>query len=250
MKHSTSSSKTIPPSIQSSGCLRLTAIAVAVVLAQLVGAAGHANAQVTYFERPPTANDLKRALTAGQPSTRPKVAQDPAAIERPAGVRSRTIVWSTDGIPPGPDERPVNADASSKAHVKAPISNGPGPSAYATAYEDRSSPPAAGMPINFASGSSRVDPSSAEFIRTVAEMMTGDQSLNLVIEGHTDAVGRFEKNMVLSWERAVGVYRLLVEQYGIAPGRLAVVGKGPTEPMPGTMPNDSSNRRVQFRLQG
>jgi flagellar motor protein MotB len=56
--------------------------------------------------------------------------------------------------------------------------------------------------------------------------------------------------MVLSWERALGVFRSLVETYGIEPRRLQPVGEGPLEPMPGTNPHDGGNRRVQFRVTG
>ncbi|MEZ5657461.1 MAG: OmpA family protein [Burkholderiaceae bacterium] len=89
------------------------------------------------------------------------------------------------------------------------------------------SAPAAGMPINFAAGSARVEPDSYGFIRSVAEVLQTDPGMSLVIEGHTDATGSYQRNMVLSWERAMGVYRMLVEQFGIEPTRLQLQGKGP-----------------------
>jgi outer membrane protein OmpA-like peptidoglycan-associated protein len=56
--------------------------------------------------------------------------------------------------------------------------------------------------------------------------------------------------MMLSWERAYSVFKLLVERYGIDPARLQPIGRGPLEPMPGVAPNDGMNRRVQFRVAG
>ena len=110
--------------------------------------------------------------------------------------------------------------------------------------------PAAALPINFDLGSSRVDPASLPYIETIASVMRTDPSMRLVIEGHTDDRGSFNRNMVLSWDRALGVFRTLVESYGIDPGRLQPVGKGPLDPMPGTSPSDGANRRVQFRVSG
>ena len=71
-----------------------------------------------------------------------------------------------------------------------------------------------------------------------------------MIEGHTDARGAYSRNMVLSWDRALGVFRTLVENYGVEPRRLQPLGKGPLEPMPGTDPSDGANRRGQFRISG
>ena len=106
------------------------------------------------------------------------------------------------------------------------------------------------MPINFELGSSRVDRGSLPYIERVALLMRDDPSLQLVIEGHTDDRGSFPRNMVLSWDRAIGVYRSLVESYGVDPTRLQLLGKGPLEPLPGSDPHDAANRRVQFRIKG
>ena len=103
---------------------------------------------------------------------------------------------------------------------------------------------------NFDLGSSRVDPSSLPYIEAIASVLRSDPSLSLVIEGHTDDRGSYNRNMVLSWDRALGVFRTLVEGYGIDPGRLRPMGLGPNSPMPGTLPSDGANRRVQFRVNG
>jgi outer membrane protein OmpA-like peptidoglycan-associated protein len=66
-----------------------------------------------------------------------------------------------------------------------------------------------------------------------------------LIEGHTDAVGSDAYNLDLSKRRAVAVALYLVNQMGISPDRLAVAGKGKTEPLTDD-PYDAANRRVQF----
>ena len=48
----------------------------------------------------------------------------------------------------------------------------------------------------------------------------------MAIEGHTDASGSAQRNLMLSWDRAMTVFKLLVERYGIDPVRLQPVGKG------------------------
>jgi outer membrane protein OmpA-like peptidoglycan-associated protein len=148
-------------------------------------------------------------------------------------VRTRGIVWQQGGGVPTPAPSPA-AQSAQKTRFESVSGGGA----------------AAGMPINFALGSARISPESQGFIRSVVEVLRSDPNIQLVIEGHTDATGSYERNMVLSWDRAMGVYRELVENYGIEPKRLLPMGKGPTEPMPGTSPDDGSNRRVQFRLNG
>lgn len=189
-------------------------------------------AQVTYFQRPPTADQLRAALVGPAPVA-------PAAQPLPSGTRTRGIVWNTTAVPAG---TPATAAASAAAPLPAAPAR-PAPQAHAGGGM-----PAAALPINFDLGSSRVDPSSQPYIEAIASVLRSDPSLSLVIEGHTDDRGSYNRNMVLSWDRALGVFRTLVENYGIDPGRLQPVGLGPNAPMPGTRPSDGANRRVQFRV--
>ena len=191
-------------------------------------------AQVTYFQRPPTADQLRAALVGPAPVA-------PAAQALPSGTRTRGIVWNTSATPAG---TPATAAASAAAPLPAAPAR-PAPQAYAGGGT-----PAAALPINFDLGSSRVDPSSLPYIEAIASVLRSDPSLSLVIEGHTDDRGSYNRNMVLSWDRALGVFRTLVEGYGIDPGRLQPMGLGPNSPMPGTLPSDGANRRVQFRVNG
>ena len=228
------------------------------IIATALGLAGMATAQaqgVTYFQKPPTAAELRQALMGGAPAQTVAPAPVNPSPNRPAGVRTRGIVWSGGGQSPVQAVAPPPAQQSAVAPTNAPVYSNPVQQANSYQqqqqnYSQAQAGPAAGMPIAFASGSSQVSAGSIGFIQTVAEMLASDPSIRLVIEGHTDSTGSYKRNMVLSWERAMGVYRVLVEQYGIDPARLTPAGKGPTEPMPGTAPNDGNNRRVQFRLMG
>lgn len=225
------------------------------VIAAMLALAGITSAQaqgVTYFDKPPSAAELRRALLGGSSPQTVAPVQSAPAPARPSGVRTRGIVWSSGGQTPVQNVAPAPARQSAIAPSSAPVYADPVQQAnsYQQKQDFAESGPAAGMPINFAIGSSRLAGNSIGFIQTVAEMLNADPSIRLVIEGHTDSLGSYKRNMVLSWERAMGVYRVLVEQYGIDPARLRPSGKGPTEPMPGTAPTDGSNRRVQFRLMG
>lgn len=197
--------------------------------------AAPAGAQVTYFQRPPTADQLRAALLA-TPAAAPAPVAPAAATALPNGSRTRGIVWQTTGTSAGTPTATASASAPLPKEV-APAAAGSGS-------------PAAALPINFDSGSSRVDANSLPYLETIASVMRADPSIHLMIEGHTDDRGSFNRNMVLSWDRALGVFRSLVETYGIAPDRLQPVGKGPMDPMPGTSPGDGANRRVQFRVNG
>jgi outer membrane protein OmpA-like peptidoglycan-associated protein len=208
-----------------------------------------AQAQVTYFKRPPTPEQLRAALLSPDA---PQAAGAKAPVGRAmpsAGTRTRGIVWQASGAGAPALQAGATAVATPVAIATAPSpSQSPGSALMRPASGGDS--PAAALPINFDLGSSRVDRESLPYIETIATLLNSDPSLQLVIEGHTDARGSYSRNMLLSWDRALGVYRTLVEAYGVEPRRLQPIGKGPLEPMPGTDPSDGSNRRVQFRIDG
>lgn len=108
----------------------------------------------------------------------------------------------------------------------------------------------------YINGGVTFEPNSAEFSGSYAQVLdvgvgvlTRDQSLQLVIEGHTDDQGPADANLELSQLRAEAVMNYFVEN-GIDPGRLTAIGYGETEPV---VPNDSAegrarNRRIQYVL--
>ncbi len=107
---------------------------------------------------------------------------------------------------------------------------------------------AIGLPIKFATNSSELLPESLPFLNEVGKMlsMSKHQKQKLIIEGHTDASGSEEYNLLLSYRRAKAVRNYLVENFNIAESRLKVNGKGESSPLEGTDPMDGINRRVQF----
>ena len=68
------------------------------------------------------------------------------------------------------------------------------------------------------------------------------------IIGHTDAVGNQAYNLKLSVERAEAVSLYLVDECGIASGRLTADGKGESELRAGLNPRDPLHRRVEVKI--
>jgi outer membrane protein OmpA-like peptidoglycan-associated protein len=108
--------------------------------------------------------------------------------------------------------------------------------------------PALAIPVNFDFAASRVSRTSLTYLDAIAQALSQDDSLKVIVEGHTDSAGGPRANLMLSWERAFAVFRLLVERHRIDPARLTPVGKGSSEPLVDSDMPHPLNRRVQFRV--
>jgi outer membrane protein OmpA-like peptidoglycan-associated protein len=69
-----------------------------------------------------------------------------------------------------------------------------------------------------------------------------------LIAGHTDATGALDHNLDLSLRRALSIREHFIDAFGIDPGRLDVVGFGPTRPKNRANPRAAENRRVEVLL--
>ncbi|WP_426230258.1 OmpA family protein [Pararhizobium sp. DWP3-4] len=105
--------------------------------------------------------------------------------------------------------------------------------------------------ITFATGSSEVPLAQAKTLRKVAnaisEVLQKDQGETFLIEGHTDAVGKDQPNLVLSDQRAEAVAELLTDVYGIPPENLVTQGYGERFLKVKTQVAEQQNRRVTIR---
>lgn len=163
----------------------------------------------------PSESDLSRSLA---PKSRglPTFGTAPAAPANPA-------MQSTATAPAAPPKRPQPHVVQTDAHPAATLNT-----------------------IQFQFGSAVLTPASMETIKNLGNALNHalkDQG-HFVIEGHTDAYGRPASNQELSQQRAQAVKDYLVNEMGIAEGRLQAVGKGSSEPVPGTNPYSGVNRRV------
>ncbi|RFB93410.1 hypothetical protein B5K08_12860 [Rhizobium leguminosarum bv. trifolii] len=105
--------------------------------------------------------------------------------------------------------------------------------------------------ITFATGSADIPMTQARTLRKVADainqVLEKDPSETFLIEGHTDAVGSDQSNLVLSDQRAESVANVLSDVYGIAPENLATQGYGEQYLKVNTSGPEQENRRVTIR---
>ena len=112
-----------------------------------------------------------------------------------------------------------------------------------------------GIAVTFASGllydfdSDVVRAEAGQNLRNLAASLEKYPNTDLLIVGHTDAVGTSEYNQALSQRRATSAENYLMAQE-VNPSRLQAVGRGETEPLAG---NDTEggrqlNRRVEVAI--
>jgi len=105
------------------------------------------------------------------------------------------------------------------------------------------------MKILFEFDSADIKPEAVDTIELLAQSLITHQADGkpVWIEGHTDSIGTKQYNKQLSKRRAAAVKTLLVENYGIEPERLFVIGKGEVELFEPNRPKSGINRRVQIK---
>ncbi|GAK70749.1 hypothetical protein RRU01S_13_00870 [Agrobacterium rubi TR3 = NBRC 13261] len=105
--------------------------------------------------------------------------------------------------------------------------------------------------ITFATGSAEIPMSQAQSLRKVADainqVLKNNPAETFLIEGHTDAVGNDESNLVLSDERAASVANVMTDVYGIPPENLTTQGYGERFLKVQTLGPSQENRRVTIR---
>lgn len=105
--------------------------------------------------------------------------------------------------------------------------------------------------ITFATGSADIPMNQASSLRKVADaikkVLDRDPAETFLIEGHTDAVGSAESNLVLSDRRAESVARVLTDAFGIPPENMVTQGYGETYLKVKTDGPEQQNRRVTIR---
>jgi len=104
--------------------------------------------------------------------------------------------------------------------------------------------------VYFVTGSARLQAKSNKLLDNIARVMTAHPEIvKIKVEGHTDNVGKPEKNLKLSQDRASSVVAYLVKK-GVDAARLEAVGHGQDSPVEdnATPKGREANRRVEFNI--
>ena len=102
--------------------------------------------------------------------------------------------------------------------------------------------------ILFDVNSAAVKPESYGVIREIANVLSENNDVKVVIVGHTDSDGDDAANLSLSKKRAEAVKTILEKTYNIDGSRLTTDGKGESQPIDkaNTSEAKANNRRVEF----
>jgi outer membrane protein OmpA-like peptidoglycan-associated protein len=102
--------------------------------------------------------------------------------------------------------------------------------------------------VQFDFNQATIKPESEPVLKEVGALLQQDPPLKLIIEGHTDNVGKPAYNLELSKKRAESVKAYLITNFKIDPSRLTTNGFGDSKPIAknDTEPGRAQNRRVEL----
>lgn len=104
------------------------------------------------------------------------------------------------------------------------------------------------LSVEFELNSSKIRESDYEKLNTLVNLMNFKENLKIIIEGHSDKLGREKTNLKLSKARAESVKNHLITK-GISPDRIVTVGYGSSKPAFEYEPNslvNPKNRRINI----
>lgn len=100
----------------------------------------------------------------------------------------------------------------------------------------------------FNSGSYTLSTKANSILKKIAEVINSEPSMEVMVEGHTDArtikTPMFQDNWDLSVKRATSVVRLLQDKYNVAPEKMIAAGRSSYIPL---VENDSKENRSKNR---
>jgi OmpA-OmpF porin, OOP family len=178
---------------------------------------------------------------------------DPNAIARILGGKSpdasgprqdSTAAGTDDDVEgPAPITRGIRLAPNPASEHRAPIH------VQRLAQPERERAPGSfALQVQFPFNSAELQPEMLTALDAIAEgIRRAGSEHRIVLEGHTDAIGSADYNLVLSKRRAEAVRNYLVHRQGIHPQLLVPVGRGKFAPLIPENPFAPENRRVQFR---
>ncbi len=108
-----------------------------------------------------------------------------------------------------------------------------------------------GAEMLFDTGKSMLRPAATDALHKLAMLLQSYPGLPILIEGHTDAVGKPDANQTLSEHRADAVKEWLTSNSHVPSGCMMTKGYGETMPVAGneTAEHRQQNRRVEIKIQ-
>jgi len=104
----------------------------------------------------------------------------------------------------------------------------------------------------FRSGSYRINTKAYPFLQKLANVLESEQSMDVMIEGHTDSRTIHTENIIDNWDlsvmRSTAIARLLQNKYKVDPSRLIPAGRSSYLPLTNneTRENRARNRRTNI----
>ena len=102
--------------------------------------------------------------------------------------------------------------------------------------------------IHFSNDSYTVRAADYGHLKNIADVMTKNPNLRVVVEGFTDKTAGEEYNRVLSYNRARSAKEYLTNRYGISGDRLIIMYEGEDASLVPVSGSSFMNRRVEFRV--
>jgi OOP family OmpA-OmpF porin len=101
--------------------------------------------------------------------------------------------------------------------------------------------------LQFETGSATLGADPENSLKRLADRLSRDKSLKVLLVGHSDMSGTLRANIALSRQRAATIRDILIQKYGIAADRLSAHGVGFLSPRASneTREGRQKNRRVE-----
>jgi L-ascorbate metabolism protein UlaG (beta-lactamase superfamily)/outer membrane protein OmpA-like peptidoglycan-associated protein len=105
--------------------------------------------------------------------------------------------------------------------------------------------------VQFDTGKASIKPKYYNDIKKIADAMSKYPSTSLIIEGHTDNIGKELANVKLSYLRAANIKAYLVQKFGVDNSRIRVIGYDYQKPIDSnkTAHGRQANRRGETRIE-
>ena len=104
--------------------------------------------------------------------------------------------------------------------------------------------------VYFETGKAQISINSFPYLNVIGKMLAKYPKLQIEVSGHTDNVGKFNNNVMLSQARADAVRRYLIQVASELLGRVSARGYGPTQPKAPntTVDGRKMNRRTELQV--